>query len=65
MNRKTPLELKKAAILKAARASIRLKHSLAADEEINDRLPELEDRIDAALQSGTGIVLNPAHYLEG
>lgn len=64
MNQKTDLEQAKSAIIKAARAAIRLKHSLAADKEINDRLPELEQRIDTAMQNGIPVTLNPAHYLD-
>jgi hypothetical protein len=65
MIQKTDLEVRKAAIIKAARMSIRLKHTLAADEEINEKLPALEQKIDTALQAGAGISMNPAHYLEG
>ena len=64
MHQKTDLEQAKSAVMKAARSAIRLKYSLLADEEINERLPELEERIDLALQNGVNISLNPAHYLE-
>lgn len=50
--RKLPAELRKAALLKALRAAIRLKHTLAADAELNDRLPDAEAAFDAALQRG-------------
>jgi hypothetical protein len=46
-------------MLKAARAAIRLKHSLRADDEIARRLPELEAEIDTALASGTPFELEP------
>ena len=46
------LTVRKAQILKAKRAAIRLKHSLAADEEIARELPALEERINEALLNG-------------
>lgn len=55
MRQRTDNEQTKANMLKAARTAIRLKHSLAADEELNEMLPEIEDRIDRALASGTEI----------
>lgn len=55
----TDLEIDKTAILKAHRAAIRLKHSLAADAEIYRTLPYIEQKIDNALQSGTPLELNP------
>ena len=64
MNQKTELEVQKAAILKAIRSTIRLKYSLLADKELNDKLPEVERMIDDALQSGNAISFNPAFYLE-
>jgi histone H3/H4 len=64
MQRRTELEIQKAAIVKAVRTNIRLKHSLAADKEIAETLHEIEQRIDDALQAGTQISFNPAYYLE-
>lgn len=58
MRQLTPLEIRKAAILKAYRSAIRLKHSLEADAEINETLPEIEDRINA-LSGGEVLALNP------
>lgn len=49
---KDDIAMRKAALLKAARSAIRLKHSLAADAELNDRLPVLESMFDAAVQRG-------------
>lgn len=37
---------------KVARAAIRLKHSLAADDELNRIMPVLEQRLAAQLQQG-------------
>lgn len=56
----TDLEIERAAVLKSVRAAIRLKHSLAADREIAERLPVVESEIDAALQAGLSYELNPA-----
>lgn len=38
--------------LKAARSLIRLKHSIAADEELNETLPLIEAAFNAAVQRG-------------
>lgn len=49
---KDDITMRKAALLKAARSAIRLKHSLAADAELNDVLPMLEGKFDASVQIG-------------
>lgn len=49
---KDDIALRKAALMKAARSAVRLKHSLAADAELNALLPELERRFDAQVQNG-------------
>lgn len=59
---KDVVELELAKVLKSARTSIRLKHSLAADEEINNLLPEIETEFMAAVSKGkkytlAGIIL--------
>ena len=48
----TPHQLERARIMKAVRHAIRLKHALNADAECNERLPDLEKRIDQALLQG-------------
>lgn len=53
MKRKTTSELEKAKIAKATRTLIRLKHSLAADQEINDVLPDTLEEFDTAYANGT------------
>jgi hypothetical protein len=60
----TELEGQKADMLKAFRSAIRLKHSLRADAEIREMLPEVERTIDAALAAGEPLVLNPAIAFE-
>lgn len=52
LQKKTPAEMEKAKIIKAARTLIRLKHSLAADEEMNDVLPDTLAEFDEAVQRG-------------
>jgi arginine/lysine/ornithine decarboxylase len=52
LRKKTPAEIEKAKVAKAARTLIRLKHSLAADEEINAVLPDTLDEFEAALAKG-------------
>lgn len=57
MRKKTPAELEKCRIAKAARTIIRLKHSLRADEEINAVLPDTLDEFEAALARGELLTL--------
>lgn len=52
VKRKTPEEMERARIAKIQRTLIRLRHSIAADEEINRVLPDTLDDFDAALQRG-------------
>lgn len=52
MRKKTPAEMERGRIVKAARTLIRLKHSLAADEEINAVLPDTLEEFDQALSRG-------------
>lgn len=52
MIKKTPIEMERAKIIKVTRSLIRLKHSLAADEELNNVLPDRVAEFDIALQSG-------------
>lgn len=52
MKRKTREEMQRAAVVKTARTLIRLKHSLAADEEINTVLPDTLGEFDNALVRG-------------
>lgn len=52
MNKKSPIEMERHRLLKVTRALIRLKHSLDADIELNDVLPDKIQEFDAALQSG-------------
>lgn len=52
MRRKTPVEIRRAAITKTTRTLVRLKHSLAADEELNKRLPDTLREYDESLARG-------------
>lgn len=50
MKTKDDIELRRDALMKTARSAIRLRHSLAADEELNTVLPELERAFNARVQ---------------
>ena len=52
MRKKTPAEMRRAKIAKTARTLVRLKHSLAADEELNTMLPDTLAEFDEALARG-------------
>lgn len=52
MRKKTDEEMERAKVVKTTRTVIRLKHSLAADEEINAVLPDTLDEFEAALARG-------------
>ena len=52
MRKKTPAEMRRAKIAKTARILVRLKHSLAADEELNTMLPDTLAEFDEALARG-------------
>lgn len=64
MIQKGELEQQRANLMKAARAAIRLKHAIAADNEINEVLPELERRINTALLNGEAFELDVQSILE-
>ncbi len=49
---KDNVEVQLAATVKRARTSIRLKHSLEADAEINEVVPKIEARFYALIQRG-------------
>lgn len=57
MKETSEIQRQRAAVLKAYRTAIRLKHALAADEEIAVRLPEVERRMDDALARGESLEL--------
>ncbi len=49
---KSDIELARAFIAKVTRAEVRLKHSLAADAELNEVLPSRLMEFDKAVQAG-------------
>lgn len=49
---KTEIELQKALMIKVLRSQIRLKHTLEAERELNQVLPEAERQFDVAVQRG-------------
>ena len=64
MRQKDKTEVQKTRALKSARTAIRLKHSLLADEEINEVLPEIEDAFDEAVALGKPYKLDVASVFE-
>lgn len=52
MHKKTDIEMQRLRLAKISRSLLRLKHSLNADVEINDTLPDLLVDFDKGLQSG-------------
>lgn len=52
MIQKSDIEMERARTIKITRALVRLKHSLAADTEINDILPTTLIEFDKAIQAG-------------
>mgnify|MGYP001602987762 CR=1 FL=1 len=49
---RTEVEMARAQLLKAARSAVRLKHSLVADDELNEVLPVLEASFDLSVAHG-------------
>lgn len=49
--------------LKVARSAIRLKHSIAADNELAEVLPQIKARLEAQLQQGFIVGLSTAELL--
>lgn len=52
MRKKSNAELERAKIAKLTRTLIRLKHSLSADEELNQVLPDALDEFDQGVLEG-------------
>lgn len=52
MKRKSKAEMERARISKVARTLIRLKHSLKADEELNEVLPDTLEEFDQGVLGG-------------
>jgi hypothetical protein len=50
--RKTEEQLRKAAIVKVARAALTVRYRVMLDEELNRVLPDLEDEFDRRIQAG-------------
>jgi hypothetical protein len=52
VNKKSDIEMNRLEVIKVNRTLIRLKHSLAADREINEVIPDRLQKFDSALNSG-------------
>jgi hypothetical protein len=50
---KTEIDMGRTLLFKGVRAIIRLRHSMAADRELNDRLPDVERKYNQAVLKGT------------
>lgn len=50
--RRTEEQMRKAEIVKVARAMLTVKHRLLLDRELNAVLPDLEDEFDRQVQAG-------------
>lgn len=64
MIKKSPIEMERARIIRVTRTLVRLKHSLRADEEINELLPERLEEFDNSLQLGELLGLDVPEDLE-
>lgn len=63
MKQLTDIELTKQQVLKAVRNAVRLRHSLAADRELNEVLPSVALEFEAAVKSGEVYELDVADFL--
>lgn len=64
MKAKDPFELEVASTLAAVRTMIRLKHTTAANVEINELLPQVEAAMQRAAISGKPYKVNLASLLD-
>lgn len=59
------VEIRTKSMLKAYRSQVRLRYSIAADEEINRNIEEVKDQIANALHLGLEVRLTPAQLTIG
>lgn len=64
MNKKTDIERERLKTAKAVRTAIRLKHSMNADDEINEKLPDVLVAFDSAIASGKRFELDIKSVVE-
>ncbi len=57
MNKKSEIELERQILIKTVKSLVRLKHSVAADRELNDLLPEKVMEFENAVQHGQLLTL--------
>jgi hypothetical protein len=62
---KTEYDRERAKLAKAVRATIRLKYSLAGDDELAEVLPRILDAFDKAIASGKAYSLSTLSLLSG
>jgi hypothetical protein len=61
---KTNHVVARSALQRSVRAAIRLRHSLAADAELAERLPKILEKYDAAVLAGKAFEFNIGSLLE-
>lgn len=57
---KDEFEMAEQEAIKAVRTAVRLKYQLMADRELNEVLPEVQERVRSALAHGRSWYLEPA-----
>ena len=62
--RKPDIRMELEGIEKAVRSNIRLKHSLEADREVNEKIPEVLRRAEVAIRKGKAFELDIKSVLE-
>jgi len=64
MTRKDKVDLERTTVTKTVRTAIRLKHSIAADEEINAALPQVLEQFERAVAEGRPFQLEVGSVFE-
>lgn len=62
--RKPDIRMELEGIEKVVRSNIRLKHSLEADREVNEKIPEVLRRAEVAIRKGKAFELDIKSVLE-
>ena len=62
--RKPDIRMELEGIEKAVRSNIRLKHSLEADREVNEKIPEVLRQAEVAIRKGKAFELDIKSVLE-
>ena len=65
IRKKDRFEMAEKEAIKVARSAIRLKYSVLADREINERLPEIQATVRRAIDEGRDYALDVAALFAG